>query len=249
MQILLAYGIPDSIVSAVKILYENTMAQVLSPDGDTEFFEIIAGVLQGDTLVPLLFIIALDYAMRTATSNPEVTGFTLSTRHSKRHPATFITDTNFADDIALISDNLEKAQLLPLRVESAAATVGLHVNDEKTKFVILNDVEGDLRTLHGCTLEQVEDFEYLGSWVRSTERDMNIRIVKAWSALNKMDVVWKSSLNRKLKISFSEQLLSVLLYSAECWTLTKTLQNRLSGTYMRLLRAALNISWKKHKTN
>ena len=57
MEILRAYGIPNKIVDAISILYKDTMAQVLTPDGDTEFFEILAGVLQGDTLAPFLFII------------------------------------------------------------------------------------------------------------------------------------------------------------------------------------------------
>ena len=63
MEILLAYGIPAKIVLAINVLYTNTEVQVLSPDGDTEFFEILAGDLQGDTLAPFLFIISLDYAM------------------------------------------------------------------------------------------------------------------------------------------------------------------------------------------
>ena len=67
MEILKAYGIPTKIVDAISILYKDTEAQVITPDGDTEFFEILAGVLQGDTLAPFLFIIALDYALREAT--------------------------------------------------------------------------------------------------------------------------------------------------------------------------------------
>ena len=145
MQILQAYGIPDSIVSAINILYEDTMAQVLSPDGDTEFFKIF------------LFIVALDYAMRIAASIPPEAGFTLAPCHSKRHQAIIIIDTDFADDIALISDNLEKAQLLLLRVEIAADIIGLHVNEKKTEFMIINDVEGDLLILQGNALERVDD--------------------------------------------------------------------------------------------
>ena len=38
----------------------------------------------------------------------------------RRFPSVMITDTVFADDIALISDNLDKAQSLPERVECAA---------------------------------------------------------------------------------------------------------------------------------
>ena len=67
MEILKAYGIPAKIVDAIWILYRDTEAQVITPDEDTDFFEILAGVLQGDTLAPFLFIIALDYALREAT--------------------------------------------------------------------------------------------------------------------------------------------------------------------------------------
>ena len=46
-QILLAYGIPKETVAAITILYRNTKVKVRSPDGDTEYFDIVAGVLQG----------------------------------------------------------------------------------------------------------------------------------------------------------------------------------------------------------
>ena len=51
-QTLEAYGIPSDITKAIMIMYKNTQAFVKSPDGDTEFFDIIAGVLHGDTLLP-----------------------------------------------------------------------------------------------------------------------------------------------------------------------------------------------------
>ena len=44
-------------------MYTDTKANVLSREGETELFDILARVLQGDTLVPYL-IIALDYALR-----------------------------------------------------------------------------------------------------------------------------------------------------------------------------------------
>ena len=58
-QILLAYGIPKETVTAITILYRNTKVKVRTPDGDTEYFDIVAGVLQGDTQAPYLFIICL----------------------------------------------------------------------------------------------------------------------------------------------------------------------------------------------
>ena len=65
-QILLAYGRPKEAVAAITILFRNTKVKVRSPDGDTEYFDIVTGVLQGDTLAPYLFIICLDYVLRTS---------------------------------------------------------------------------------------------------------------------------------------------------------------------------------------
>ena len=58
--ILKAYGIPVQIVSAIVSMYYNSEAKVCSPDGETNFFTIHAGVLSS-----VLFIIALKYAMRS----------------------------------------------------------------------------------------------------------------------------------------------------------------------------------------
>ena len=46
-QILLAYGIRKETVAAITILYRNTKVKVRSPDRDTEYFDIVAGLLQG----------------------------------------------------------------------------------------------------------------------------------------------------------------------------------------------------------
>ena len=65
-QILLAYGLPKETVAAITFLYRNTKVNVHSPDGETQYFNIVAGVLKGDTLAPYLFIICLDYMLRTS---------------------------------------------------------------------------------------------------------------------------------------------------------------------------------------
>ena len=64
-QILLAFGLHKETVSAIMMPYKNTKAMVRSPDGDSDFFDILPGVLQGDTFVDL-FIICLDYVFRTS---------------------------------------------------------------------------------------------------------------------------------------------------------------------------------------
>ena len=232
-------------------MYSDTKAVVLSPDGETDSFEIHAGVLQGDTLAPYLFIIVLDYVMRVALGNEEANlGFTISQRRSRRHPAEILTDLDFADDIALLSDTLNQAQELLTRVENAAATVGLHMNVSKTKVMAYNiDDDISLSTSNGNHLEKVLDFQYLGSWVDESGKDFNIRKALAWKACNKMSTVWKSNLSTTLKISFFRAAVeSILLYGAEGWTLTNQLEARLDGCYTRLLMRVLNLNWRDHPT-
>ena len=60
LKILKAYGVPPNLLRAIEAMYEGTRAKVVTPDGISEEFEILAGVQQGDTIAPFLFIIALD---------------------------------------------------------------------------------------------------------------------------------------------------------------------------------------------
>ena len=76
-QILLAYGLPKETVAEITILYRNTKVKVRSPDGDTEYFNIVVGV-QGDTLAPYLVIICLDYVLRTLIDKIRENGFELT---------------------------------------------------------------------------------------------------------------------------------------------------------------------------
>ena len=85
-QILLAYGQLEETVAAITILYRNTKVKVRSPDGDTEYFDVVAGVLQGDTLAPYLFIICLDYVLRTSIDNIRENGFVLTKKRTRRYP-------------------------------------------------------------------------------------------------------------------------------------------------------------------
>ena len=108
-QILLAYGLPKETVAAIMILYRNTKVKVRSPDGDTEYFDIVAGVLQGDTLAPYFFII---YVLRTSIDKIRENGFELTKRKSKRYPAKIITDADYADDLALLANTPNQAETL-----------------------------------------------------------------------------------------------------------------------------------------
>ena len=180
MKLLSAYRIPDELMKAISLLYENTWVKILSPDGDTEFFDTLAGVLQGDALAPYLFAIVIHYTMRQAVGDQELDlGFKLDKRRSRRRKPIAITDLDFADDIALLSEEIQKAQELLTRVENETAKIGLCLNDEKTEAMVYNiPTPSPLKTIGGNAIKIVENFKYLGSWMRSSEQDIKVR--KHW---------------------------------------------------------------------
>ena len=162
-----------------------------------------------------------------------------------------VTDLDFADDIALLSELINQAQDLLTKVEVSAGQIGLVMNAKKTKVMAFNhDEEVKIITQDGSQLEVVQDFKYLGSWIASTEADVKTRKAEAWRACNKLKKIWKSDLSREIKTSLlGSAVESVLLYGSETWTLTEKLERQLNGCYTRLLRTALNIHWSQFLTN
>ena len=247
-QMLLAYGLPKETVTAITILYRNTKVKVCSLDGDTEYFDVAAGVLQGDTLAPYNFIICLDYVLRTSIDKIKQNDFELTKKRSKRYPAKTITDADYADDIAILANTPNQAETRLHSLEQAAAGIDFHINTHKTEYMCFNQI-GDNSTLYGSSLKLVGKFTYLGNSVSSTEKDIDTRLTKAWTAIDKLSIIWKSDLTDKMKCSFFQAaVVSILLYGCTTWTLTKRLEKNLDGNYTRMLRAILNKSWRQHPT-
>ena len=165
------------------MLYRNTNVKDCSPDGDTDYFDIVAGVLQGDTLAPYLFIICLDYVGRTSIDKIKENGFKLTKERSRKYPAKTITNTDYADDITLLANATAQAKTLLHSLERAAAGIGLHVNANKTEYMSFHQT-GDISIQNGNALKLVDKFTYLGSSVSSTETDIDMRLAKAWTAIN-----------------------------------------------------------------
>ena len=85
IQSLSAYRIPDKIVKAIGVMYTSTGAKVLSADCETEPFGVATGVMQGDTLAPLLFIIVLFYVIRCALEHVHLALTLVKTTSRKQH--------------------------------------------------------------------------------------------------------------------------------------------------------------------
>ena len=163
-------------------LYINIKAKVLTPEGTTLEFLTNLGILQGDVLAPLIFIIVLDFILRLAIGSRD--GFQVGN--------TNIADLDFADDIAAVTNSIAENSRLCQSISDIAGRYGLLINIEKTKYMFYNiprPVNSDERVfVNGKALENVNDFKYLGSYIVSTSRDINVRKGLAWKSLQSLDV-------------------------------------------------------------
>ena len=198
--------------------------------------------------VGLVVITCLDYVLRTSIDKIRENGFELTKKRSRRYLAKTITDADYADDIALLANTPNQAETLQHSLERAAAGIGHHVNALKTEYMCYNQT-GDISTLDGTSLKLVDKFTHLGSSVSSTEKDIDTRLTKAWAAIDRLLIIWKSDLTDKMNRSFFQAaVVSILLYGCTTWTQTKRLKKKLDGNYTRMLRAILNKSWRQHPT-
>ena len=85
----------------------------------------------------------------------------------------------------------------------------------------------DITTPDGIPLKLVDKFTYLGSSVSSTEKDIDARLTKAWTAIDRLSIIWKSDLTDKVKRSFFQAaVVSTVLYGVGvrfiAWRLRRT---------------------------
>ena len=109
---------------------------------------------------------------------------------------------------------------------------------------------GDISTVVGSSHKLVDKFAYLRSSASSIEKDIDIRLTKAWAAIDWISVIWKADLADRIKRSFFQAVVvSILQYGCTTWMLTKWMEKKLDGKYTSMLRAILNKSWGQHPTN
>ena len=112
--------------------------KVRSPDRVTDFYDIVVGVLQGDTSAPYLFIIFLDYVLRTSIDINKENGFTFKKSRSRRYPAETISDGDYADKIVLLANTPAQAESKMHSLKQGAEDIGLYVNAPRPEYMCLN---------------------------------------------------------------------------------------------------------------
>jgi hypothetical protein len=242
--ILIAYNVPGMLVNAIMALYIGASAEVVTSDGTSDEIKLSVGVLQGDTLAPYLFDIVIDYVLRNATVNREL-GITLrgpkGTQSRTTQQGLYLTDLDYADDIALLSRNFEDAQKLLTRVEEEALKVGLKINIDKTEYMLggVWEEAGEKRQrtskksskkskksrrrpklkqsnlpelkILDGVIKRVYDFKYLGCWLQSSFKDFEVRRSLAWQAAKDMGRLWHMDLSRKTRLRIFHSVIESIL--------------------------------------
>ena len=166
-----------------------------------------------------------------------------------------ITNLRYADDTALMSDNITSMKRILQRVDAAGKTAGLNLNAKKTKVMKLGKLtkDPDIR-INGTPLENVSDFKYLGSTKTadgSCTKDIKMRIAMAKQKMVQLTNIWKDrGTPTDLKVRLLKCLIwPVMIYGCEAWTLKKADQRKIEAAEMWFYRRLLRISWTEKRTN
>jgi hypothetical protein len=125
--ILLEFGIPRKLVGLIKMCLNETYSTVYIGKNLSDKFPIQNGLKQGDTLSPLVFNFALEYAIRRVQGNQE--GLDLNGTHQL---------LAYADDINTVGKNLDTMKKNIEAVLDASKEVCLEVNQEKRKYMVMS---------------------------------------------------------------------------------------------------------------
>ena len=264
-------GVPESLIEIVKSFHEGMEARVRVGEDMLEEIEVKKGLRQGCTMAPTLFnLYSCIVVERWLERVKDIEGAgtfvfckldqKLFRRSVKGATREFISECQFADDIALLATTRTAAETVTREYQASAMDFGLTVSIEKTKFMAVGwgVTDSDLEpiSVNGGTVEHVHEFPYLGSLIAEDgriDREIDRRIAnasKAFGALRQPVFCDKIlSIHTKRKI-YQACVLSVLLYGSECWTPLRRHLKRLDSFHHRCIRTVLGVTnkqqWEEH---
>jgi hypothetical protein len=119
-------------------------------------FPIRNGLKQGDALSPLLFNFALDLAIRRVQGNQDI--LKLNGTHQL---------LAYADDVNILGGSIRAVKGNAETLLVAAKEIGLEVNTDKTKYMVMSRERNAGRThsmkIDNSSFERVDEFKYLGT--------------------------------------------------------------------------------------
>ena len=245
------HNIDHKLVDMIMALYDDTKSTVQVDNTLTDWFKSTVGVRQGCLLSPYLFNIFLEQIMSEALE-----GFETAVSINGKP----ITNLRFADDIALITNSMEKLSELTERLDKASAKMGMEINGEKCKIMQIGkknnmqDADNIDIQVGNHTIEKVNDFKYLGAYISDNarcEKEIKTRLAMALASMVKYNKIWR---NKKITVNTKVRLLkavitSIALYGCQSWTLSKEMEKRIESFEFKCYRHMLQIPYTAHVAN
>ena len=166
-----------------------------------------------------------------------------------------LTDLDFADDIALLAENMTDLQEMTTALDNSALKVGLNINNKKTRTMQV--FAQDPTTKIFIKNEEVADvscFTFLGSIFTAGWGRWGRHQLQEWESIHSLQedvAIWSnSSIDTKIKIKFFQSLvLPTVLYACETWKTNAKEKKKLDAFLTRCLRKILKISYRDRVTN
>ena len=192
--VLRLYGIDGKLLGAVKSLYDGSEACVRVGDEVSEWFPVRMGVRQGCVMSPWLFNLFIDGVVREVNASVLGRGLGLVDERDRMWE---LNQLLFADDAVFVADSEEKLCRLVTEFGRVCERRKLRVNVGKSKVMRCTRGEDGARmnvVLNGEVLEEVDQFQYLGSIVAANggiEADVCHRVKEGCKVLGAMKGVIK----------------------------------------------------------
>ena len=251
-KILKWWGIPDKLLKVImRMLKEHKLFIRYLGEVSKNPVQPTFGILQGDTLAPLIFILCMDYILKQL--KPEwgaviQNGADKGTERTKKNKQLKrISNLAYADDVVLLANTTEHAQKQFELFQQLSLHIGMKVNlgKGKTEEIRVNVDPDDppLRTLDGRAVSQVDTYKYLGTMIGQTwDVDFKRRTKLAWGVIREFDRVWKSEASfDSRKGLFIALVEPILLYGAFTYPNTQEVDETLHRCHARMLRSCVGL--------
>ena len=242
----------------ISVLTNRPKIQVKVGNNIGDAFETLVGIMQGDVLSAILFILYLSKCLR------------LPIKTKKKG---FLTTPKYADDITYASTSEAHIDELEIKVPKRQKGYDLTVNNSKTeKYTIPNHLhhqcqyhlwkpssthkndrplwsELDWLTYKPKVKDKTLDWrdcKLLGSKL-DTEKDINRRKELTIDSMKRLHQTYRSkhiSIETKVR-TFNTFAAPIFLHNSELWTVTSKIANRIYSFQRRMLRQAIKIRWAK----
>lgn len=233
-------NISSVIIKAIQNLYENSTAKIKVQNYLSPGFKITKGLRQGCCLSPTLYKIYTENALKEWKRKCKNMGI----------PVNDITiySLQFADDQLILAQDIEDIEYITRKLIEEYKKWGLQVNKNKTKYMVIGDINQDLTLEEGMgTIKHTEAYKYLGVTITQEgkqDKEINARINAGKYTIGALNgILWDQQIRKETKRKiFNTIIRSIITYGSEVWTLKSQIEKRLMATEMDFWRRSAGIS-------